>query len=489
MRLFYIDIDTLRPDHLGCYGYPRATSPNIDRVAAEGVRFDRCYASDTPCGPSRTALFSGRFGIRTGVVNHGGTGADPFRDGATRGFRDSFGLTSWPARLRWAGFRTASISSFGDRHAAHHWYAGWNETVNVGQFGLEQAHDVMPLAHDWLERHGRGDRWFLHVHLWDPHTPYRVPEEFGEPFADAPHPDWITDEVRAAHWHGCGPHSAREVMGFTELDFGFPRQPAAIDSAAAVRHMFDGYDTGIRYADEHIGRLLNALADLNVLDDTAIIVSSDHGENLGELNIYGDHQTADEHTARIPLIVRWPDAGPVNGGRVDRGLYYHVDLAATVLKLVGTEVPENWNGHAFAEAFREGREAGRDHLVLSQGAWTCQRAVRFEDYLCIRTYHDGYHAYPEVMLFDVAADPHEQHDLASERSDLVDRAQALLEDWHATQMRDHPTGADPLEANVAEGGGFHIRGELPGYLERLRATGRGEWADRLAAAHPREATA
>ena len=68
MRILYIDIDSLRPDHLGCYGYHRSTSPNIDAIAAEGVRFTNCYATDVPCLPSRTALFSSQFGIHNGVV-------------------------------------------------------------------------------------------------------------------------------------------------------------------------------------------------------------------------------------------------------------------------------------------------------------------------------------------------------------------------------------------------------------------------------------
>ncbi|MBW2060998.1 MAG: sulfatase-like hydrolase/transferase [Deltaproteobacteria bacterium] len=75
MRVLYIDIDTLRPDHLSCYGYPRETTPNIDRICAEAVRFDNCYASDAPCLPSRSACWTGRFGIHTGVVNHGGLAA------------------------------------------------------------------------------------------------------------------------------------------------------------------------------------------------------------------------------------------------------------------------------------------------------------------------------------------------------------------------------------------------------------------------------
>jgi choline-sulfatase len=81
-------------------------------------------------------------------------------------------------------------------------------------------------------------------------------------------------------------------------------QPDRLDGS--VKQWIDGYDTGIRYADEHAGRLLAALEQQGVLDDTIIIVSSDHGENQGELNVWGDHQTADAITCRIPLIIRWP---------------------------------------------------------------------------------------------------------------------------------------------------------------------------------------
>src|SRR6266581_2484069 len=97
MRILYIDIDSLRPDHLGCYGYTpsRDTSPNIDSLAQQGVRFDNCYVSDAPCLPSRTALWSGRFGIHNGVINHGGIAADPFIEGAGRMFRSTLGRTNW----------------------------------------------------------------------------------------------------------------------------------------------------------------------------------------------------------------------------------------------------------------------------------------------------------------------------------------------------------------------------------------------------------
>ncbi|MBT3401952.1 MAG: sulfatase-like hydrolase/transferase, partial [Rhodospirillaceae bacterium] len=74
MRILYIDIDSLRPDHLGCYGYDRPTSPNVDQIAAEGARFTGVYVSDAPCLPSRASLFSARFGVQNGVVTHNGPG-------------------------------------------------------------------------------------------------------------------------------------------------------------------------------------------------------------------------------------------------------------------------------------------------------------------------------------------------------------------------------------------------------------------------------
>jgi arylsulfatase A-like enzyme len=120
MRILYLDIDSLRPDHLGCYGYHRDTSPNIDSLAAQGIRYDNFYVSDAPCLPSRTALWSGRFGIHNGVINHGGTAADPFLDGPSRGFRSTLARTSWMFALRQLGMRTITISPFGERHAAWH---------------------------------------------------------------------------------------------------------------------------------------------------------------------------------------------------------------------------------------------------------------------------------------------------------------------------------------------------------------------------------
>jgi arylsulfatase A-like enzyme len=388
--------------------------------------------------------------------------------------------------LRRAGLKTVTVSPFGERHGAWHWYAGFNEIYNPGRGGMEQADDVTPLALDWIIRNAKSDDWFLHVNYWDPHTPYRTPESFGNPFRDDPLPTWLTEHVRLTGWHGYGPHSPQEPHGWgSEMVFqDYPRVPAQLDSMESVKQWIDGYDTGIRYADEHVGRLLNALSDAGVLDETVIFVSSDHGENQGELNIWGDHHTADQFTCRVPLIVRWP--GFTDTVCIDHALHYQFDWAATLIELVEGQMPSNWDAEPFSHAFREGQPCGRPSLIISHNAWSCQRGVRFDDYLCIRTYHDGYKQLDPLMLFNLAKDPHQQQDLATTQPSLVDRALALLSDWHHEMMVTSQHNADPMMTVLQEGGPFHTRGKLSSYVARLRSTGRDQHAQALISRHPEE---
>ena len=479
MRILYLDLDTLRPDHLGCYGYHRDTSPSIDSIAAQGTRFEACYVSDAPCLPSRSALYNGRFGIHTGVVGHGGTAADLRIEGASRSFAVSPQRASWPMVMQRKGLHTVSISPFAQRHSAWWFYNGFREMHNTGKNGGERADEITPLALDWIKRNADRDDWFLHVNFWDPHTPYRTPDSYGNPFENDPPPDWLTEEQRQVHFGSYGPHSAQEPTGW-QAQSRWPRVPAQIDSMAAYKQWIDGYDTGIRYMDEHVGHILEALEAKGVLDETAIMVSADHGENQGELNVYGDHQTADHITSRVPLIVRWPG---VDGPQVDRGLHYQTDMAATVLGLLDAGVPQAWDGESFADALRVGEESGREFLVFSQCAWSCQRAVRMGPWVMVRTYHDGFKDFPRVMLFNIDDDPHETRDLAESRPDIANECLCLLGRWHADMMDSSDSAADPLWTVMQEGGPLHVRAELASYCERLRATGRVHHAEALERRH------
>ncbi len=485
MRILYIDIDSLRPDHLGCYGYHRNTSPNIDAIAAEGIRLGNVHCTDAPCLPSRTALYTGQFGIHTGVVGHGGTAADLRPQGPDRGFRALLATGCLPAQLQDAGFHTAQISPFGQRHTARQFLDGFHEIHNTGKGGMESAEEVQPVVNRWLDDNAEKDNWYLHINYWDPHTPYRTPANYPNHFADDPLPAWLTEEVFERHQDHVGPHSAQEINMYDDnTDPRWPKHPGRLDSMDDLRTMIDGYDNGVRYADDQVGEIVAKLKQAGVYDDTVIVISADHGENLGELGIYGEHGTADQITTRIPMIVRWP--GKAAPGTSDAGLHYHLDWGPTVMELLGEDAPGHWDGESYAGSLTHPTDSGRPYLVVGQCCHVCQRSVRFGPWMYIRTYHDGYHLFPTEMLYNIQDDPHEQVNVAEANPEVCNQALRYLTEWHDDMMATGTSNIDPLWTVIREGGPLHARGYGAAYAERLEATGRGWAVPELKKRHPRE---
>lgn len=483
MKFLMLDLDTLRPDHLGCYGYHRNTSPNIDEIASDSLLFENYHCSDAPCLPSRAALTTGMFGIHSGAVNHGDTTADLRLYGNGRDFKDQILLNNLFYQFRHAGIHTATVSSFAERHSSYWFNAGFNEVINCGKCGDERAEEVTPLVLKWLEDNKDREDWFLHVNMWDPHTPYRAPMEMGNPFEDSPLPEWMTEEVFHLHKQHVGPHSLNELgMYWDSSPADYPRQAGRADTLQEWKEVMDNYDCDILYMDREIGKILTWLKEHNMYQDTVILLTSDHGENMGELGIYSEHGTADEITTRIPMLIKWPGmhTGPV------KGLHYSLDLLPTLAELLGNKTQPHWDGISYAETLRTGADRGREYLVVSQCSHVCQRAVRFDKYLYIRTYHDGYHLFPKEMLFDLKEDFFEQHNLAEERPDLCGIACRYLTDWLQDMMMSSRYESDPMWTVIREGGPFHAKGNLPMYCRRLEATGRAEGAAMLRKKHPQE---
>ncbi|WP_436925624.1 sulfatase [Halosimplex amylolyticum] len=491
MRILYVDCDSLRPDHLGCYGYHRETSPNVDALAADGRTFTNVYTSDAPCLPSRTAFYTGRFGFHTGVVNHGGRNADPRRYGARRGERYPRRFRTLATVLSEAGLDTAMVSPFPARHDAWQVVEGFDELRDTGGGGDERADEVYPHARDWLADNGADDDWFLHVNFWDPHTDYTTPLDYGRPFAGEPGPDWVTDDLIAEHYQGSGAHTAQDLRGWGGKRDA-PRMPADVSSREDFETLVDGYDAGVHFMDHHIGKLFELLREQGVFEETLVIVSGDHGENLGELNVYGDHQTADDKTCNVPLIVRGPGIEP----GTDDELRYQLDLTPTVVDLAGGEVPGGWDGRSFAGAATDGEPGGRDSLVLGQAAWTCQRGVRWGDWLLLRTYHDAFKSdLADVMLFDLAADPHETTNLADDRPEIVREGRSILQRWIDARLSEAASGerggnpdaenavTDPMWEVLREKGPYYTWDALDGYVDHLRETGREVHAEALLDRH------
>jgi len=175
MRIILFDIDCLRPDHLGCYGYPRPTSPNIDRVAAEGARFERHYCSDSPCLPSRMSWLSGRFGIHTGTVSNVGCGRDFHIRRRACGGPVPEQETLMRQLRRHTGLEGISITNFADRHCAQWFTHGWTEFISPNnKGGSETAEEVNAIVLDRLGKNDGRDDYPLHINYWDAHRVYKM---------------------------------------------------------------------------------------------------------------------------------------------------------------------------------------------------------------------------------------------------------------------------------------------------------------------------
>jgi len=452
MRIILFDIDCLRPDHLGCYGYARPTSPNIDRIAAEGVRFDNFYCASSPCLPSRTAWASGRFGIRNGVISNHGAGAD-FHI-RTRSYGGPFPENEMlMRRLRQAGHDTVSFSNFADRHNALWFMWGWSEfhTPNL-KGGGETADEVNAPLMRWLKANATREDYLLHVNYWDAHRCYKMDASWADALKDSPVPQaWPDDETIRRH--------AAEITGpftatgqFRDGKSPYALMPGSIRSRADFEHMITGYDAAIRYVDHHVGVVLDELDRHGVLEDAAVIITGDHGDAFGEHGIYSDHVCADECIQHIPLVVRWP--GEANAGASSDALLYNVDLGPTLCELLDIEAPAEWDGESFAPHLGGGGGGeggcGRDHLVWDHGLYTLQRAVRTRQHLLVHTYDDNGYSFEPVELYDMAADPYQTTNIAGDSPDVVARCDGLLEAWLDEQRSKPHFAADPLERIAAE---------------------------------------
>ena len=151
----------------------------------------------------------------------------------------------------------------------------------------------------------------------------------------------------------------------------------------------------------------------------------------------------------------------------------------TIADLLGVGHCENWDGESYADSITDGMNAGRSSLVISQMAHVCQRSARFDDWLYVRTYHDGFHLFDKEMLFNIKDDPYEQHDVKEKYPEICAKGAKIILDWHDEQMLKSDSQIDPMWTVIREGGPFHTAGYLESYIKRLEETGRKDGADRL----------
>ncbi|MBM4086844.1 MAG: sulfatase [Planctomycetes bacterium] len=448
MRIILFDIDCLRPDHLGCYGYNRPTSPTIDAVAKQGVRFERYYCADSPCLPSRAGFLSGRFGMNNGIVSNFGAGAQfnvrtrPYGGPQTEN-------EMLMRRLRAIGYDTVIFSNFADRHSA--WWAmcGHSEyhTINL-KGGGETAEEINPPVLRWLKHSAKRENYLLHINYWDTHRCYKMPASWADRFKGFPVTQPWPDEATIQRQQAIkGPFTA--TGQFKDNISPWPLMPGAVRSRQEFEQMVTAYDASIAYVDHHVKVVLDELDRQGVLDDAVIIFTTDHGDAFGEHGIYTDHVCADECIHRCPLIVRWPGVTPPN--RACASLLYNVDFSATLCELLSAPIPPEWDGKSFAANLRGEPGLQRDHLVWGHALYTVQRAVRTRTHLMIRTYdHWGYSSFEPVELYDMDNDPFQTTNLRDRQPELLAQCDHHMNEWIHEQRTKKRATVDPFDLVLVE---------------------------------------
>lgn len=471
MKVIYLDIDSLRPDHMSCYGYERLTTPNLDSIAAKGMRFQSCYAASSPCVPSRASFMSGRFGVNHGALTHWGPGYDfyyPEGDGHSKKY------PFFTRYLREADYKTVTFSSFGDRHHAWWYFAGWSEVhTHTLKEGNENADEVISKVIPWLEEHGKEDNYFLHIQLWDPHTLYTCPTEYYEKWKNSSViKEFPSEEIIQDHQSDSFPRSA----SFLHTVDNFPStMPKKIGNRENLKHLIDGYDGAISFMDEQIGNLLNALRELGIEEEVCFVISADHGESMGEQGIYGEHASATESVHHLPLIIKVP--GITAPGSVYEGFLYNVDVISTITELIGLSTPSGWDGTSFLSALKGENQVGRDYLVMDHALYTCQRAVRDNKWYFIRTYHPGLYNFDEVTLYDMENDPYQTKNVAKLYPDVVKEMDHRLALWHQKNLGYPRNSVDPLQKVIETGPWKYVT--LEQWVSHLRKHGWEDAANKL----------
>jgi arylsulfatase A-like enzyme/Tfp pilus assembly protein PilF len=397
-HLVLVTIDTLRADRLGCYGRSDVATPNMDRLAAQGAMASQAMAHAPLTRPSHTSLLTGllpsEHGIRDNVSPGLGTGV-PTLAGFLReqGFHTSAFVSSI-VLSRQSGL-DRGFDLYSDRFQADADDARFLNTIQ------KRGDETLGEAVGWLEKAPRDQRLFLWLHLYDPHDPYEPPEPYASRYAGRP------------------------------------------------------YDGEVAWSDELIGRLDAALGRLGLAPHTLFVVTSDHGEGLGEHAEGGHGFFVYQSTLRVPLLLRGP--GIVPGSRLSVTART-VDLFPTVLDLLGVPVPAGT------------RQAGRSLAGPLRGGKALPEAPTYAESLIpllhfgwsdLRTLREGRFKYieaPRPELYDLDADPGETHNLEATQTATAEAMRTALASY--VQAERAAVDKEPEAATVP-----------PDLLEKLGALG------------------
>ena len=431
-NILFILLDDLRADTLGYAGHPYVKTPQIDRIANEGVNFKNAFCTTSLCSPSRASLLSGVYAHKHGVTNN-------FTEYPSS-------LTSFPSELRDRGYTTAYVGKYhmGEgndaprpgfdyfvTHKGQGKYFGTEFNMNGERREVKSGYyttAVTDIALDWLQRDHGGKPWLMILGQKAPHSFYTPEPKYEHAFDDVDvsypesafslddKPEWIKD--RQSTWHGIyGP--------LFEWRKKFPdKRPEAVKDFESMVHAYWGTILSI---DDSVGRLRAWLEETGQLDNTIIVFVGDNGLLEGEHGMV-DKRTMHEPSIRIPMAVRYP--GLTTEPRIIEQQVLTVDMAPSLLELAGAPALGGIDGRSWVRLVREGDPAWRKSWFYyynyeKEFPYTPNvRGIRTEEWKYIRYPHgDGSPDKHLAELYDLKKDP-------DERSNLVRRV-----DYEATVQR------------------------------------------------------
>jgi arylsulfatase A-like enzyme len=384
-------VDTLRADHLGCYGSSRGTSPHLDAFAGESALFEAATAQSSWTRPAVTSIFTGLYPRTHGVQQ--------------RLQKVPLALELLPELLRRDGYQTAGFVS---------------SAVVTAQFGFGQGFDLLDQrekerieptrptsewvyeqAAGWLSRRDPRRPFFLFLHVLDPHMPYTPPEPFRRRLAAGVDP---------------GAGSKERVVALR--DGTMPSSPADRAELAAL------YDAEIAAQDAAFGRLIRRLRELNLYDRVLLIFVADHGEEFLDHGGWEHGATLYQEQLHVPFLLKHPEG--LGAGRRIAALVRQVDVLPTILDTLGSEAPPGIEGRSLVPLLRGAGVSALPAFASLDLDGRRIESVELGGRKLIQTLaHDRL---PEqTELFDLAADPAERHDLADEDPVATRRLLALLE--------------------------------------------------------------
>lgn len=394
-------IDSLRADHMSCYGYHRLTTPHIDGFARGGALFERTYSAHIPTTSAYANMFTGRdaFGTQVVALRHKGAMRSEARTLAQICKEAGYNTTS-------VGFKGNPASRDFDKYIEFAGWGSWEEGRSP------KAQNLNEVTVPELERLARARKpFFLFLRHMDPHAPYLPPEPYERMF-------YHGNETDPAN------KSMEPVMSFKPFrDFFASWMPPGITDKDYVIAQYDG---AVAYMDACMQTLFTQLETLGILDDTIVVINSDHGETLYDHECYFDHHGLYDPTLHVPLIIRYPAKVPA-GVRVG-GYNQHKDLLPTILELAEIDPGDyQMDGRSLMQLVRGEEPSFESEIYLTECTWMRKHGWRTPEWKLIEALEPDFHFKPPVELYNLIQDPEENENLADSEPEVVEYLRARMQ--------------------------------------------------------------